>query len=427
MLCWTRVRTLLGPALALTGAGALAVAATGLAQAAQKPSYNIVVNAPLSGASAFIGQQHFLPGAAAGAWEVNHSGGVLGHQLKIVQADDQDDPADGVAAINQAIATDNPVAVVGPSSDTAAAVDPVINRSRVVDWCLCGTTQLDHMTWPYIYRPSPSDGMLGAAMGDWAHLAGHKRAAFVFMSDTGSQTLVSPSLKTFQSLGGKVVINLKIVPDQANYRSEVEQVLAQHPDVLVGEMDPQTAATFLTDMKQLNHGRILPLVESDAGASSDFYTTVAKAIGKKDASRYISALMVAGSLHSAGYRHFLTAFRALYPKAQPEEFNTNGYDAVIITALAMTEAHSSVPSVWRLKINSITNGKGPVVETYAAGIAAIKKGEQPRYVGASGPIFFNKYHNASGNFWVIKFSGNAVFHEVRELTPTQLAPFLKFG
>jgi ABC-type branched-subunit amino acid transport system substrate-binding protein len=423
----TRLGALGAAAVALMAGAPLVAATAGLASAGSQPAYNIVVNAPLSGASAFIGQQHFLPGAVAAAWVINHSGGVLGHKINIVQADDQDDPADGVAAINQAIATDQPVAVVGPSSDTATAVDPVINRAQIVDWCLCGTTQLDHMTWPYIYRPSPSDALLGAAMGYWTHLAGYKRAAFVFMSDTGSQTLVRPSAKTFESLGGKVVINLKIVPDQSNYRSEVEQVLAAHPDVLVGEMDPQTASTFLTDLGQLNHGKLLPLVESDAGASSDFYNTVAKAIGKANASKYISALMVAGSLNSAGYKSFLQAFHATYPGQQPEEFNTNGFDAVIITALAMTEAHSSIPSVWRKDILSLTNGNGPVVETYAQGIAAIKKGEHPHYVGASGPIFFNKYHNASGNFWVIKFSGNAVFHEVRELTPTELAPFLKFG
>ena len=422
-----KLRSWRAAAVALATGGSLMVAAAGLVSAGQQPVYNIVVNAPLSGASAFIGQLHFLPGAVAGAWEVNHDGGVLGHKLNVVQADDQDDPADGVAAINQAIATDQPVAVVGPSSDTATAVVPVINRAQVVDWCLCGTTQLDHMTYPYIYRPSPGDALLGAAMGYWTHLAGYKRAAFVFMSDTGSQTLVTPSAKTFESLGGKVVINLKIVPDQSNYRSEVEQVLASHPDVLVGEMDPQTASTFLTDLKQLNHGKLLPLVESDAGASSDFYNTVAKAIGKAAASQYISALMVAGSLNSPGYKSFLQAFGATYPKAQPEEFNTNGFDAVIITALAMTEAHSSIPSIWRKDILSLTNGNGPVVGTYAAGLAAIKKGEHPHYVGASGPIFFNKYHNSSGNFWVIKFSGNAVFHEIRELTPTQLAPFIKFG
>lgn len=391
---------------------------------------NVVVNAPLSGASAEIGQTHFLPGALSAAWDINHNGGIMGHKVNVVQADDQDDPADGVAAINKAIASDNPVAIVGPSSDTASAVDPVINRSRIVDWCLCGTTQLDHMTWPYIYRPSPSDALLGAAMGYWAHEAGYKRAASVFMSDTGSQTLVQPSVKTFEALGGSVPINLKVVPDQSNYSSEVEQVLSAHPDVLVGEMDPQTAATFLNDMRQLNHGKLIPLVESDAGASSDFYTTVAKTLGKQTASKYISALQVAGALGSPGYKEFLKSFNATNAGSQPQEFNTNGFDAVIIAALAMDEAKSTSPSAWAKNIVSLTNkssGSQPVAYTYAGGVAAIKKGQKPRYVGASGPIFFNQYHNASGNFWSIGFHTNGHLYEVKELTPQQLAPFLKFG
>jgi ABC-type branched-subunit amino acid transport system substrate-binding protein len=383
------------------------------------PPINIVLNAPLSGGSAFIGQLHFLPGARAAAWEINHHGGLLGRKVQIVLADDQDDPADGVTAI--------PVAVVGPSSDTALAVDPVINRAKIVDWCLCGTTQLDHMHWPYVFRPSPSDALLGAAMGMWARKEGFSRAASVFMSDTGSQTLVNPALKTFEALGGKVVINLKITPDQANYRSEAEQVLAAHPDVLIGEQDPQTAATFLTDLAELNHGKIIPMVESDAGASADFYQAVAKALGPKVASTQISALMVAGSLHTLAYAEFLRAFRAVYPHQQLEEFNTNGYDAVIISALAMAEARTTNPAVWVNNILSITNGNGPVVQTYAQGIAAIKAGKKPHYVGASGPIFFNQYHNASGNFWAIKFHTNGQYYEVQELTPKQLAPFIKFG
>jgi branched-chain amino acid transport system substrate-binding protein len=387
---------------------------------------NVVVNAPLSGPSAEIGQTHFLPGVRVAAKAINAAGGVLGHPINVVLADDQDDPADGLTAINQAIATDNPVAVVGPSSDTATAVDPVINRAKVVDWCLCGTTQLDHMTWPYVFRPSPSDALLGAAMGLWAYRSGHRRAALVFMSDPGSQTLVSPSAKTFEALGGKVVINLKVVPDQANYSSEAAQVLAAHPDVLVGEMDPQTAGTFLADLERLNNNKLIPLVESDAGASVDFYRTVAKIIGAAKASEDITALQVAGSLNSKGYSEFLRYYREVYPGQQPQEFNTNGYDAVIISALAMTEAHSTKPSAWVRYIPSLTNGNGPVAQTYAEGLALIRQGKHPHYVGASGPIFFNRYHNASGNFWAIRFNTQGQYTAVGELTPVQLAPFLRF-
>ncbi len=51
-------------------------------------------------------------------------------------------------------------------------------------------------------------------------------------------------------------------------------MLAAHPDVLIGEHDPQTAATFLTDLAELKHGHIIPLVESDAGAAADFCQAV---------------------------------------------------------------------------------------------------------------------------------------------------------
>lgn len=404
-----------------------ALVALGWGAAFAASTVNVLCLAPLSGGAAFIGQTHFCPGALSGAYEVNQAGGVLGHKVKIDLTDTQDDPADGVTALDQALSVRNPVAIVGPSSDTAKALDPIINSSHVVDWCLCGTTQLDKMTWPYIFRPSPGDGLLGAAMGMAAYKEGYRKAAFVFMSDIGSQSLVGPAKGTFQSLGGKVVTNLKITPDQPNYRSEVAKVLAKHPDVLVGEMDPQTAATFLTDLKQLNNGKLIPLVESDAGASSDFYKTVSKAIGPADASKDTMALQVAGAINSQAYKGFLAALKAVKPKMQPQEFNTNGYDAVIMSALAMTEANSTNPKVWSKDILSLTNGSGPVVHTYAAGLAAIKKGEKPHYVGASGAITFNKYHNSSGNFWVIQFNTKGVYHETKQLTPSELQPYLRFG
>lgn len=420
------LRTRFGLIAALTST--LLVTAGAVQAANSKPPINIVLNAPLSGGSAEIGQTHFLPGARAGAWDINKDGGILGRKVNVVLADDSDDPADGIAAINQAIATYSPVAVIGPSSDTALAVDPLINRDKVVDWCLCGTTVLDHMTWPYIFRPSPSDAVLGAAMGYWAHSQGYKRAAFVYMSDPGSQTLVQPSLKTYKALGGKVVVSIKLVPDQPNYRSQVAQILAAHPDVLIGEQDPPTASVFLSEIMQQNGGKMIPMVESSLGASSDFYTTVSKAIGKQAAANDITAFLALGALHSPAYNEFLTSLHAVYPGMQPQQLNTDGYDAAIISALAMSEAKNTEPSVWIHNILSITNGSGPIVHTYAQGLAAIKKGEKPHYVGASGAIFFDKYHNASGTYWSIRFNPKTgKYVELKELTAKELAPFLKFG
>jgi ABC-type branched-subunit amino acid transport system substrate-binding protein len=395
---------------------------------ANASTVNIVVNAPFSGVAAEIGQTSFLPGAKTGAWEVNHHGGVLGRQMNVILADDQDDPADGVAAINKSLAADNPSAIIGPSSDTAAAVVPVINRSRVVDWCLCGTTQLDHMTFPYIYRPSPSDALLGSAMGLWAHKSGYTRAAFVFSSNIGSQTLVPLSIKTFQLQGGKAVLNIKVKAAQPDYRSEALQVLNSHPQVIVGELEEQTVATFMSNLKQLNHGKLIPWIESDLGASPEFHQVVSKVIGAADESKYVRGIAVEGPKTSVAYKEFRRVLKAVYPKTQQQqELVTNGYDATIITALAMTEAKSTVPAVWRSKIFSLTNGKGQIAHTYAGAVALIRHGKHPHYVGASGAITFNKYHNSAGNFWVIQYTPGGVFTQIGTMTPHELAPFLKYS
>jgi branched-chain amino acid transport system substrate-binding protein len=75
------------------------------------------------------------------------------------------------------------------------------------------------------------------------------------------------------------------------------------------------------------------------------------------------------------------------------------YDALILTALAMDAAKSTNPVVadpWLAKITTAGSGK-TVVYTYAEGLAALKAGKQIQYVGASGPIAFDKWHNSYGN------------------------------
>src|SRR5579859_7532253 len=79
------------------------------------------VVAPFSGPDAVYGA-HALPSAEAGAWEINHDGGVLGHKFTVAQTDTRGDPADAVPVLNQAIATtSNLEAVLGPTSDEALA------------------------------------------------------------------------------------------------------------------------------------------------------------------------------------------------------------------------------------------------------------------------------------------------------------------
>ena len=91
-------------------------------------------------------------------------------------------------------------------------------------------------------------------------------------------------------------------------------------------------------------------------------------------------------------------------------FVESNYDSVILTALAMNAAKSTNPTAANPWIKTISQpGKGKtVVYTYPQGVAALKAGKQIQYVGASGPITFDTWHNSFGDQAMDKVNVNGV-------------------
>jgi hypothetical protein len=81
------------------------------------------------------------------------------------------------------------------------------------------------------------------------------------------------------------------------------------------------------------------------------------------------------------------------------------YDAVNVMALAMLDGHSTSRSVENRYISTVTApGAGKtIVYSFAAGKAALAAGHKIQYVGAGGPIIFNKWHNSTGAFEAAKY------------------------
>jgi len=65
----------------------------------------------------------------------------------------------------------------------------------------------------------------------------------------------------------------------------------------------------------------------------------------------------------------------------------------------MVATHSTTPSVFNDAMPTVTNpGPGKtVVYTFPAGVAALKAGKKIQYIGATGVINFNQYHNSFGD------------------------------
>src|ERR1700736_2090698 len=168
-----------------------------------------------------------MAGCIPAAKLVNDGGGVLGHQVQCVSTNTQGDPADAVPAVQKMLATTPGflVGVLGPSSDEASAVIPLLEQAKIPTFPVTGQKEFDKNSSPFFWRTLPADDTLGYAMAVWAKQKGYTTAAAVFGNSVGGQAQV-PTLKTgFTQIGGTLNPNLPIAEGLGSYRTEVQQVV----------------------------------------------------------------------------------------------------------------------------------------------------------------------------------------------------------
>lgn len=364
---------------------------------------------PFTGPDAAFGPE-MVGGCAPAVRLINASGGVLGHQLNCVQEDTRGDPADAVPAAQKMMATESSlIGVLGPSSDEALATAPLLNQGHVPMFVDTGQAAFDHSAYSYFWRITPADDVKGYALALWAHKAGYTRAAAVFGNDAGAQSDVPTLIKAFTRLGGTVVYNKPLALDQSSYRSEIESMLAAHPQVIFTEVDPQTGSTFLSELQQL-HG-LLPVIGTEVTLQAPWLKAVSSAVGPAAMARYFEGMQPyappSGPAWQAYNRSLLASGSQVSKPGQwsGDPYSMTYYDGVNVMALAMLAAKSSSPAVFNGYIMKVTEpGTGKtVVSTYAAGKAALQAGKQIQYIGAGGPIVFNRWHNSTGAFEAAKY------------------------
>jgi ABC-type branched-subunit amino acid transport system substrate-binding protein len=385
---------------------------------------------PFSGGDADFGPE-MMGGCTPAIRLINEAGGVLGNQMTCVAVDTRGDPADAVPAASKMLATTSHlVGVLGPSADEAQATVPVINAAKVPMFADTGEAAFDHSRYAYFYRLTPADDVKGLALAQWAHERGYKRAAAVFGSDIGAQSDVPSLVTTFQKLGGKIVSNQKVALDQSSYRTEVTKMLAAKPQVIFTEADPQTDATFLSELKQL-HG-LIPVIGTETTLQAGWLKAVGGAIGSANLARYVTALQPYAPTAGPGWTTFdkaLLASAKQVPKPQqwaPDPYSMTYYDAVNLMALSMIEAGSTKPETYAPKIVQIAAGgrRAVVVHTFAAGRNALAAHKRIRYVGAGGPIAFDRWHNSSGAYEAARYVNGKV-KIVGVVTAAQIAALTK--
>jgi len=258
------------------------------------------------------------------------------------------------------------------------------------------------MQYKYVFRTTASDSTITAAMAYFALQKGWKKAVMLFETTSDATDELNHTTAYFKAGGGTILDSEQLALHQSSYRSEITKAFANGtPDVIFIKSDPQTGATLFANMKELGHLNV-PLVSDDGGATVEF----AKALGLTDASKLLYGEAGAPGTGEA-WTHYLQDYQAVWQTDKPVELSQNTYDAVIIAALAMTEAKTTDGKVWVDHILKVSNPPGTKCFTYASCVQLLKDGKKINFEGASGPEDFDQYHNTFGDWDIVQFNADA--------------------
>jgi hypothetical protein len=202
-------------------------------------------------------------------------------------------------------------------------------------------------------------------------------------------------------------------------------MLSHNPQVIFTEADPQTDATFLSEVKQL-HG-MLPVIGTETTLQAPWLKAVSGAIGPATAVKYIVGMQPLAPATGPAWKVFdqgLLAAKKSVPNPSQwatDPYSMTYYDGVNLMALAMLKAKSTNPVDYAKDIVGITQPKpgAAVVNSFAQGKQALDAGKQIQYVGAIGTIIFDKWHNASGAYEAVS-SPNGQTKIVGTVTSAQI-------
>ncbi len=387
--------------------------------------------APFSGPDAALGPTYLVSCDGATA-AIDNAGGVLGHKLTCKPVDTRGDPADAVPATRQLFATTSNLAlIIGCTSDEAASVVPIINANKMVAFCMTGQSEFDSVHFPYFFRLVPPDLEESYAMVAIAQQLGYKKIALAFGNDIGSQTFISPAISSISKAGLTLVANETLNLQASTFRTEADKIVSAHPDVIFTEALGPTDATFLSEVKQLNGGKMIPIIGTSADISPDWFKSVAAAIGASTLATSFHADNLVTETSGPAYTPFYTAIMSEQGKVGSSgDFSTyltapgavHLYDGINLAALAMVEAKSTVPSVYAPYILTIGDGTpgAEVVYSYAQGLAALKAGKAIRYEGPGGPTSFDSFHDSTGIFQIDAYSAAGAVQVTGSISAAQL-------
>ncbi|MCY3924697.1 MAG: ABC transporter substrate-binding protein [bacterium] len=338
---------------------------------------------PQSGDYAFLGQPS-LDGARAAIGEINANGGVLGREVELVVEDSLSTAAGAVAGYNR----------ISPEIDALGGLElygaisllNAVNGDEMPTMCpMCGTSELGVRGGLYMWGLTASFNTNGVVAAQLARDLGYTRVALLVRAYPWLDTLANRFRGAWEYVvGGEITADVRIVSTLDGYSAKVQQVIEGDPEALFVVPGYDEGAAVMSEV--IDSGYEGTILVSSYLAGNE----IAELVAGLPEGRVLSA-HVTNDVESPAYAAFTAAHLEHAGKLPPGGFyEANQYDQYIALALAMTAAGSVEGPAVAAQVPQVLSAPGTKVYTYADGVAALERGEDIDYDGASSSLDMNE-------------------------------------
>ncbi|HEX7024517.1 MAG TPA: ABC transporter substrate-binding protein [Gemmatimonadales bacterium] len=336
--------------------------------------------------------------------EVNEAGGPLGRPFQVYHEDSATDPEQAVRGAQKLIEVNRVVAVLGTwSSAVTMAVAPLTIEAGIIEMNTSGSPDIsdldDNGT---VFRTHAHNVMFGRVAAQVAQQRGAATAAVLYNNNPATIAIAEQFTQHFEAGGGQVVESLMYNPNQTSYRSELRQVLAGDPDlVLLASYTPDAAIILREGYEE---GADVTWLGPGFAINQQLIDTVGAEIAEG-----VLAADPIPAVDSPTYEHLEGIYREeTGGDIWDVSYAVETYDMVHLLALAIERAGTTDGAALGPALIEISGPPGEKVYSFAEGAALLREGKDIDYEGASSRIDFDERGDVVADFGVFEIRGGSI-------------------
>ncbi len=226
-------------------------------------SYTIGVSVPIT--TAENSAQEILRGVAQAQNEVNQAGGINGIPLRVVIADDANDPNQAEQVAESLVADDEVLGVVGHfGSDVTLAASSVYEQGQLVAISPTSTSIQLSRAGDFIFRTVPSDRFTANTLAKYMVDSLNLNQAAIFYNENSSysRSLKDEFTTALYGDGGTVVAQVNLSEANFNSFDAVESATEQGAEAIILLANTETISEALQVMRV--NAKTLPVLGGDS-------------------------------------------------------------------------------------------------------------------------------------------------------------------